>query len=57
MILYYILEMCSEGRFYVVFLLVMVIINKAGINFGFDVQIYVVGCDIPGTYLSPNSFA
>ena len=55
--LYYILEMLSEGRFYAELLLIMVIINKAGINFGFDAQIYVVGCDIPGTHLSPNSSA
>ena len=55
--LYYVLEMFSEGRFYTVLLSVMVLINEAGINFGFDAQIYVMGCDSPGTPLSPNSSA
>lgn len=45
MMLNYILEICSEGRFYAVFLLRMVTINKTGINFGFGGQIYVIRCD------------
>lgn len=44
--MYYIVEICLEGRIYAVFLLSMVIINKVGINFGFNGPIYAIGCDI-----------